>query len=138
MVDLVSHVVLHDLRHATTAAVRAAGSDDPDVTPLWELRTLLDAPGAEDDLDGLVFQSEVGEVLRAKAVLGLRLIRLASTMSRFDTYWDDSSPKTTSLKALLDGIGAAMTRITGPRPMREAAVAEATRRFDPAVVRAPR
>ncbi|NUT99757.1 MAG: hypothetical protein HOY78_47875 [Saccharothrix sp.] len=138
MVDLVSHVVLHDLRHATTAAVRAAGSDDPDVTPLWELHTLLDAPGTEDDLEALVFQSEVGEVLRAKAVLGVRLIRLAATMSRFDTYWDDSSPKTTGLKALLGDVGAAMTRITGPRPMREAAVARATRRFDPAVVRASR
>ncbi|MFI9817673.1 P-loop NTPase fold protein [Saccharothrix variisporea] len=135
MVDLVSHVIRHDLRHATTAAVRAAGSDDPDITPLWELHTLVDGQATEDDLAGLVFQSEVGEVLRAKAVLGVHLIRLASTMSRFDTYWDDRSPKSTSLKALLSDIGMAMTRITGPRPMREAAVAKATRRFDPAVLR---
>ncbi|WIX85762.1 P-loop NTPase fold protein [Amycolatopsis sp. DG1A-15b] len=132
IVDLVSHVVLHDLREITLAAVRTANPADPDITHLWDLHNLTKTvTGSDDhDLQSLTFQSQAGEILRAKAMLGMRLINLAVTMSKFDTFWDTANARLTSLGSILEDIATAITEITGPEPMRKAAILKATRRFD--------
>nr|ADK54849.1 hypothetical protein [uncultured soil bacterium] len=114
--EIVSGLVLDDLCSATQASLRNLASEDKDVDALWELHCMLErardstTPGREA-VAALSFSNETFEVLKAKVLLGLYLVDLAGSTDQAD--------------GAIERVGTAIGRISGPRPMREAAVAAA-------------
>lgn len=137
--EIVSHVVLSDLRAAATASFRGLKADDLDTDALWKLLQLVEkqmevdgqlAAAPHTEVSDLTFHSEALQVLHAKSVLGLHLLRTADVLSRLDNYWDTTSNAMRQLETLLTKVAAAMPRVTGPKPMRDLAVLTATHQFD--------
>jgi len=125
---IVEHVIIADLTAAIRASMRSLPPDDKQVDSLWELQQALDrvrtCPEPKPVTEGpkLCFDAPTLQVLQAKVKLGFVLIQLARMSRSRPTDWNTSSSTVKLLRQRLEDIVIAMSEITGPLPVREAAV----------------
>ncbi|RJQ73790.1 hypothetical protein D5S17_24540 [Pseudonocardiaceae bacterium YIM PH 21723] len=112
---LLTRVITAELVAAVRSALYACPAESPDLKSLCALYlALTSSPGVEQVVT-LPLEDTENQILRDKAILGLRLIAVAER------------PEADSLSLVIDTFATAVDRLSWPRPLRELALADALR-----------